>query len=165
MVTETLNPKPHTCVSFYQVKGETPGAVDAVLPALLGKAMGVGQVLLVAPTENRAQRLEESLWEAGSGFLPHGLEGSGHEAAQPVLLAPAREGMDAAGRLPVVLAGAEVSMEGVLASGGAGRVLYVFESSGPVVERARALWKGLKGKEGLELKYWQQEGAGWASKA
>lgn len=151
-------------VSFYQVKGETPGAVDAVLPALLGKAMGAGNVLLVAPTAGRMQRLEESLWEPGVGFLPHGVIGGAHDGLQPVLLAHAGAEVVAGGRLPVVLAGAEGALDGLLAEG-QGRLLYVFESASTSVERARSLWKGLKGKEGLALKYWAQEGAGWVAKA
>jgi DNA polymerase-3 subunit chi len=151
-------------VSFYQVKGETPGAVDAVLPALLGKAMGVGPVLLVAPTENRAQRLEESLWEPGAGFLPHGLAGGAHDGLQPVLLVAAAGDVASGGRLPVVIAGAEGALEGLLAEAPE-RLLYVFESASTSVERARGVWKGLKGREGVELKYWAQEGGRWASKA
>lgn len=151
-------------VSFYQVKGETPGAVDAVLPALLGKAMGVGNVLLVAPTEGRMQRLEESLWEPGSAFLPHGVAGGAHDSLQPVLLVNASGEVVCGGRLPVVVSGAEAVMDSVVAQA-EGRVLYVFESTDSSVQRARALWKGLKAKGGLELKYWAQEGAGWVAKA
>ncbi len=151
-------------VSFYQVKGETPGAVDAVLPALLGKAMRAGQVLLVAPTEGRMQRLEESLWEPGAGFLPHGVVGGAYDSLQPVLLVPASGEMASAGRLPVVVAGGEAALEPLLAEG-PGKLLYIFESAGISVERARGLWKTLKGRGGVDLKYWAQEGAGWVAKA
>ncbi|MCP5404795.1 MAG: DNA polymerase III subunit chi [Pseudomonadaceae bacterium] len=152
-------------VRFYQVKGETPAAVDAVLPRLLDKAMARQPVLVVCGNAARMLRLDESLWNDGDdGFLPHGLAEGPFVEKQPIVLAEAGQVDDALWhvRLPVLLAGAEATLEQAMA---AEMVLYVFESSEAVVARAREVWKGLKGREGVSAEYWAQGEKGWEKKA
>jgi DNA polymerase-3 subunit chi len=154
-------------ISFYQVLGDTPGAVDAVLPRLLDKATAAGaKVLLVCPAAARQLRLDESLWTFdASGFLPHGLAGQPHEDRQPILLTHAEADGIAAraeGRLPLLLAGSESLLAGEGALGAPERTLYVFESAPAVLERARATWKALKSREGITLESWKQTEKGWS---
>lgn len=160
-----------TQVSFYQVTGELPASLDAVLPPLLEKILKSGaQVLLVAPTESRCTRLDETLWTyAEASFLPHAKVADAHPGAHPVLLtwaegAPAAQGQ-AAGRIPVILAGAEGALEMFLSqSVPPEKILYMFTAGQADVARARPLFKGLKEK-GHTLQYWQQTEKGWQNKA
>ena len=46
------------------------------------------------------------------------------------------------------------------------RVLNLFEDGTPAHERARADWKALQARDGVERSYWQQkEGGGWDKRA
>lgn len=149
-----------TVVRFYQVAGEGPGVVDAVLPALLEKALAAGdRVGVVCPTAARVSRLDESLWTYAEGsFLPHGVVGGGDAGVQPVVLGGVEDALE--DRLPVVLAGAEAAVRGALGAGVV-KCLYVFDSSAASVARSRELWKELKGQE---LVYFAQEGGRWVAR-
>lgn len=154
-------------INFYHTTGDTPGAVDAVLPSLLNKAIGSGQrVLLVAPTAARCRRLDEALWSfAESSFLPHALLEDPHPAEQPVLIANAEEDFSAHlhQRIPLLVSGAEAVLPSLLGSQSP-RILYMFTAAAADVERARPLFKQLKG-EGHQLTYHQQTATGWQLKA
>lgn len=154
-------------VGFYHTAGDNPAAVDAVLPALLEKAVGAGnRILLVAPTAARQQRLDEALWSyRDTSFLPHGKPEDGPPEEQPILIVNAEEPVEAyaAGRVPVVVAGAETVLEALLAAA-PGRVLYMFSAASADVERGRGLFKQLKAA-GHELSYFQQTEKGWEKKA
>lgn len=154
-------------VRFYQVKGDTPAAVDAVLPRLLEKAAGGGRRLaVVCGNSARMVRLDESLWGFDAeSFLPHGLAEGTFADMQPVVLGCVGDAgcIEACrNRLPVVLAGAEAAVVPLL-DAGAELVLLVFESSATVLERARALWRDLK-PTGASLEYWEQGDSGWQRK-
>lgn len=163
-------------INFYHAQGETPGAVDALLPPLLEKALSTGlHAAVVCPTPVRAQRLDETLWTyADASFLPHavvhgGAEGGGiaepASETHPVILLPAEDVADPLlhGRLPLVLAGAESVLPAVIAPP-ADKVFYLFSAAQTDVERARALWKDLKA-QGHALTYWQKTEKGWEKKA
>ena len=153
-------------VGFYHTAGDNPAAVDAVLPALLEKAVGGGsRIMLVAPTAARQQRLDEALWSyRDTAFLPHGKPEDGPPEEQPILIVNAEEPVAgfAAGRIPVVLAGAESVLE-VLLAAGQGRVLYMFSAASADVERGRGLFKQLKAA-GHEISYYLQGEKGWEKK-
>lgn len=166
-MSDTLTP-----IHFYQVADATPASVDATLPALLQKAYGAAQnILIIAPTAERAQRLEEGLW-GGLGplgpesFLPHALIGKGNESTQPILIANTEEHPEltehAAQRLPLVLAGAEAPLPALLASNPA-RVFYMFSTAPHDTTRARELYKTYKA-QGYPLKYYAQDNGRWVEK-
>jgi DNA polymerase-3 subunit chi len=154
-------------ISFYHTTGETPAALDGVLPSLLQKAVASGQkVLLVAPTAARCRRLDEALWSfAESSFMPHAMVDDPHPAEQPILLASAEADVTphVGGRIPVIVTGAEGALAPILGSTPS-RVLYMFTAAGADVERARPLFKQLKA-EGHQLAYWQQTASGWQQKS
>jgi len=154
-------------INFYHAQGETPAAVDALLPPLLEKAIQAGaHILLVTPTAARRQRVDEALWTyADAAFLPHATVDDARPEAQPVLLATAEDDMGAHlnGRLPVLLAGAESALEGALQTSPE-KLFYLFSAAPADVERARALWKTLKKQEGHTLTYWQKTDSGWSKK-
>lgn len=158
-------------VSFYQVTGELPAAVDAVLPPLLEKILKSGaQALVVTPTEARCTRLDETLWTyAEASFLPHATTTDATPENHPVLLTYADEAQNpcthAPGRLPLVLAGAEAVLEQLLAQPTPPeKILYLFTASQADVTRARPFYKKLK-EQNHQLQYWQQTEKGWQNKA
>lgn len=152
-------------INFYHTTGDTPAALDSILPPLLEKVLASHQqALVICPTESRTHRLDETLWTfAEASFLPHATCDAKFPEAQPILLthteqpAPAH----AAHRLPVVLAGAEAALDTVM---NAEKILYLFTAAQTDVSRARPLYKSLK-SAGHTLTYWQQTATGWSKKA
>ena len=78
-------------VDFYQLGDAT---VESVIAAIGGKLIAEDQrLLVVASDEALLARLDRMLWDQGpTSFVPHGLAGSGDDAAQPILLS---QGSDA----------------------------------------------------------------------
>lgn len=154
-------------IAFYHTLGDTPAALDSVLPSLLEKALkGGNRVLLITPTPARQQRLDETLWTySDAAFLPHGKPTDPKPEAQPVLIAAPEDDLTQHlnGRIPVLLAGAE-SVLPTLTAASPARMLYMFTASTADVERGRSLFKQLKG-EGHQLSYHQQTATGWEKKA
>ncbi|SDE16750.1 DNA polymerase III subunit chi [Limimaricola pyoseonensis] len=146
---------------FYHL---TEGPAEEVLPQLLVQAGRKGWRVELRGRDARAmERLDLALWRAGppDAFLPHGLAGGAHDAAQPVLLTVA--GGDAPG-LPCVICldGAETAPEEVNA---AERVCILFDGfDESAVQAARGQWKRLTGA-GCSAQYWAQEDGRWVKKA
>ncbi len=150
-----------TDVGFYHCT-RAPALEVAVRLAV--KAFGGGQRLLVLAPPERLEALDRLLWTFDdASFLPHGQAGTADDAEQPVLLAPALG--DAA---PANGARLLMLMETGLPAGfdAFDRVLNLFEDGTPAHERARADWKALQARDGVERSYWQQkEGGGWDKRA
>ena len=70
---------------FYHL---TRAPLEQTLPMLLDKARQAGWRIAVRGVDRaRLEWLDERLWLGPEdGFLPHGLEGGPHDAAQPILL-------------------------------------------------------------------------------
>jgi DNA polymerase III subunit chi len=141
---------------FYHL---TRRPVEETLPALLTRALaGGGRVMLRGTDRARLERLDALLWLGPEeGFLPHGLEGGGHDADQPVLL----------GLSPGRANGADTLMliDGAgLAPGdldGLARLCVLFDGNDPSAkEDARALWRDL-GPAGMAREYWSEESGRW----
>jgi len=143
---------------FYHL---TRSPVEATLAMLLPKALGAGWRIAVRGTDRtRLERLDEVLWQ-GDGFLPHGLSGGPHDAAQPVLLTTEAEAPNGAACLMAV-DGAEVGLEEARAFE---RVCLLFEGADPAaVEAARGQWRRLT-DGGVPAVYWSEESGSWAKKA
>lgn len=154
-------------IAFYHTIGDTPAALDNVLPPLLEKALkGHNKILLITPTPARQQRLDETLWSyAEPAFLPHGKLSDPKPALQPVLIVTAEDDFAShlEGRIPVLLAGAESALPAITATNPT-RILYLFTASASDVERGRTLFKTLKG-QGHAMSYHQQTATGWEKKA
>ena len=143
-------------VDFYQLAG-TPA--EPVIAALAEKVLGGdGRLLIVAEDEAYLARLDRLLWDQGeTSFLPHGLAGSADDARQPVLLST---GADAPNQARNILIADGIWREAALTYD---RAFYLFGSD--TLEGARLAWKLLSGREGLERRYWAQEGGKWMRKA
>lgn len=146
---------------FYHL---TRAPLEATLPMLLGKSLQAGwKVAVRGPDRGRMEWLDQKLWLGPEdAFLPHGLSGGAHDAAQPVLLTVAGE---AAGNDPACLMaidGAGVDPEEVQALE---RVCILFDGTDEeAVQVARGQWKALTGA-GCSAQYWSEESGRWEKKA
>jgi len=147
-------------VYFYHL---TRAPLEAVLPMLLEKSVAAGWRVMVRGTDdNRMKWLDERLWLGrDDGFLPHGLAGGAHDAAQPILLTTSES---AANKPTCILAvdGADVTVDQVT---NMERVSILFDGNDEAaLFRARAQWKSLT-DAGCSAQYWSQESGNWEKKA
>mgnify|MGYP005853871411 CR=1 FL=1 len=147
---------------FYHLTSEP---AEALLPALVGKALEAGLRLALRGADRaRMEALDLALWQ-GEGFLPHGLAGGPHDADQPALLvwdqAPAP---DLPNRPDCLIALDGVPVDPAEAAV-LDRVLVVFDGSDPVqLATARSQWKALTAS-GVAAEYWNRDGGRWTCKA
>ena len=147
-------------VYFYHM---TRSPLEATLPVLLHKSLQAGWKVLVRGRDAaRLDWLDQKLWLGpDEGFLPHGLAGGPHDAAQPVLLST---GSDKPNRADAVISvdGAPLAPEEVQASA---RAMVLFDGADPAaLEVARGQWKALTGA-GCRALYWSEESGHWEKKA
>ena len=145
---------------FYHL---TRGPLENTLPVLLGKAREAGWRIELRRTDaGRMAWLDEKLWLGPEdGFLPHGLVGGLHDAAQPVLLTV---GGGAANDPACLMAvdGAQVKPDEVARLQ---RVCILFDGHDPAaVDNARGQWQALTGA-GCAAQYWSEESGRWQKKA
>lgn len=145
---------------FYHL---TQKPLEVTLPMLLGKALQAGWRVAVRGTDAaRMDWLDQKLWLGPEeGFLPHGLAGGPHDAAQPVLLTVAAEAANDPQCLMAV-DGAEVAPDEV---NRLERVCILFDGNDPAaVDAARGQWRTLTGA-GCSAQYWSEESGRWEKKA
>ncbi|MEM6726935.1 MAG: DNA polymerase III subunit chi [Pseudomonadota bacterium] len=144
---------------FYHL---TESAVDHTCRMLLEKCLQAGWRVAVRGTDlERLKWLDEKLWLGPEdGFLPHGLAGGEHDAAQPVLLTTGD-----APNAPHCL----MSIDGAAIAPDEAQTLerafIIFDGlDGDAVSRARVQWKEMTGA-GVAAQYWAQDGGRWTMKA
>jgi len=146
-------------VDFYQL---TQSTAEQAVVQLAANTLAAGQCLLVVhPDVGLRERLGQALWSAPAAkgaerFLANGLAGGAHDARQPILLSDRVEAANGAKFL--------VLADGQWREGeGFDRVFFVFDGS--TIENARACWRMLGEREGLERNYWKQESGRWVKAA
>jgi DNA polymerase-3 subunit chi len=142
-------------VDFYQLAGSPP---EQVIGSLAEKVLASdGRLLIVAGDDALLARLDRLLWDqAPTGFLPHGLVGGADDARQPILLSTSPDAPNLARNMLIAdgeWRDAALSYD---------RSFYLFDDS--TLEGARLAWKLLAGREGVERRYWAQEGGKWVQK-
>lgn len=142
-------------VDFYQLAGVP---AEEVIASLAEKVLAAeGRLIVVAEDDAFLARLDRMLWDQGpASFLPHGLAGGADDARQPVLLSTST---DAPNRARHMLIADGLWRDAALIYD---RSFYLFD--GANLEAARAAWKALATKEGIERQYWAREGAKWVKK-
>ncbi len=144
---------------FYHL---TESPLEATLPMLIGKARGAGWRVLVRGRDAALlARLDDVLWQRPEdGFLPHGMAGGPHDAAQPVLLG---DDVPSAGFGCVMsVGGADVAADEVNALE---RTCILFDGHDTAaLDLARSQWKALT-EAGCSAQYWAQEEGRWTKKA
>lgn len=144
-----------TEIAFYHL---TRTSLDQALPRLLGRVLGTGgRAFVLCGQEERARALDAALWlVAEPDWLPHGLAGGEHDAAQPVLIGTADIAPGNGARFLVLVDGAASAR-----LAGYDRVLDLFDGAdAAAVAAARARWVAAKAA-GHALAYWQQGAGGW----
>ena len=142
-------------VDFYQLAGTPP---EQVIASLADKLLATGgRMIVVADDEVFLARLNRILWDQGAGsFVPHGLAGGADDARQPVLLTTSPDAPNLARNM---LIADGVWRESALSYD---RSFFLFDNA--TLEGAREAWKSLAAKEGIERRYWAQEGGKWVKK-
>ena len=142
-------------VDFYQLSRDP---AELALPGIAKGTLGAGERLLVVSADaEQLARISEALWtRLPETFLANGIAGGEHDARQPILLAQATEPANGARYLALA--------DGVwrdMAEGfdGAARVFLLFPPDR--IDDARGCWRMLGTREGVERKYWRQEGSRW----
>lgn len=142
-------------VDFYQLS-QTP--VEGALPQLAAKMREAGaKVLVVSADDAQLARISDALWAVKTDFLAHAPVGGPYDARQPILLADSLTGANGATFLALA--------DGVWREGSEAfeRVFLLFD--GETIEGARATWRSLDGREGMERHYWRQLAPGKWEKA
>ena len=134
-------------VDFYHLSSSP---LERVLPSICEKLLAGGERLVVVADEELLRRLDEQLWTYGrDSFLPHGRQ---RPEAQPILLSTEPEAAN--GARNIALADGLWREEAV----GFQRAFYFFDGSS--LDGARNAWRALRGKEGVESRYWKQDERG-----
>lgn len=139
-------------VDFYQLSRDP---VEVVLPAIAGRVLGLGaRLLVVAQDAAMLTRISDGLWAGPpESFLAHGRAGQGNDAYQPILLSNAVAAGN--GARHIALADGLWRDEALDFE----RAFYFFDTE--TIEGARASWKALSRREGVEPRFWRQEGRKW----
>jgi DNA polymerase-3 subunit chi len=142
-------------VDFYQLAA-TPA--ETVIASIADKLLAQdGRLLIVAADENYLARLDRLLWDQGAGsFLPHALAGGPDDARQPILLSTSPDAPNLARNMLIA------DGEWRDAALDYDRSFYLFDQE--TLDGARLAWKLLSGREGVERRYWAQEGGRWVNK-
>ena len=138
-------------VDFYQLS-QTP--VEGTLPQLAAKMLEAGaRVLVVSADLAQLTRISDALWGVRTGFLAHAPAGGPDDARQPILLADTLEPHNGATYLALA--------DGQWRDGAEAfeRVFLLFDGS--TIDDARATWRSLDGRDGIERNYWRQDGGKW----
>lgn len=143
-------------VDFYHL---TRQPLERVLPRIAERVLAQGgRLLVVAADDGRRATLDQMLWSyAPESFMPHAQAGGAFDADQPVLISAELAAPN--GARNVVLADGSWREEAL----GFERVFHFFDEER--ITDARAAWKGLADREGVERRYWKQTETGWEQAA
>jgi DNA polymerase-3 subunit chi len=138
-------------VDFYHL---TRLPLERVLPQIADKVLaGGGRLLVVSAEAEQRAKLDQVLWSyAVESFLPHGQAGGEEDARQPVLIVEAPEAANGARNIALT--------DGIWRDEALGfdRAFHFFDEER--IAEARAAWKGLAEREGIERHYWKQDESG-----
>lgn len=131
-------------VDFYHL-GRDP--LPQILASIATRVLaGGGRLLVVTGEEEQAAMVDRALWEGPvDTFLAHGREG----ADQPILIAPDCEAANGARHVALI--------DGVWRDEAIGfdRAFHFFDDRS--IDAARSAWRIVKGREGVEPRYWKQD--------
>ncbi len=137
-------------VDFYQLSRDP---AEAALPLIARAAMKAGErMLVVSADEAQLARIGDALWsKLAESFLAHGMAGDKHAERQPILLSTAIEPVNGAQFLAIA--------DGQWREGEFARTFYLFDDA--TLQGARDCWRMLGNRDGVERKFWKQEGGKW----
>jgi DNA polymerase III subunit chi len=137
---------------FYQLSRDP---VEKVLPAIAQRILATGgRLLVVAAERDRLDQIGQSLWtHQPASFLAHGHADGENPAAQPILLSA--EVHAANGARHIALADGQWREEALTFD----RAFYFFDAM--TIDGARQSWRDLSKQEGVEPRFWRQDGRKW----
>lgn len=143
-------------VDFYHL---TRSPLDRVLPRIAQRLHDDGErLLLLSEHADQRRHLDMLLWTyAPDSFLPHAEAGAGDDTLQAVLIAP--EPTDASAARNVAIVDGRWRDEALTFD----RAFHFFGEDH--IAAARAAWKGLADRDGVERRYWRQGDGGWEQAA
>ncbi|GAO53777.1 DNA polymerase III subunit chi [Novosphingobium sp. MD-1] len=142
-------------VDFYQLSRDP---AEGVLPLIARNTLGAGaRLLVVSQDEAQLGRIGEALWtRLPDSFLAHGRAGGAHDSRQPILLSDTVNPANGARFLALA--------DGLWRDAAEGaedfeRVFLLFPPDR--IHSARDCWRMLGQREGVDRRYWRQEGGKW----
>ena len=136
----------------------THDPLEKVVSLIARRALGQKErVLVVAADAGQRAAISRALWESGpESFLAHGdADGPGADR-QPILLSAEPQPRNAASHL--------ILADGIFRDvSGFARVFLLFPPD--LAPQARAAWRAVDGREGVERSYFAQENGRWEKKA
>lgn len=142
-------------VDFYQLSRDP---AEGVLPQIARNTLGAGaRLLVVSQDEAQLGRIGEALWtRLPDSFLAHGRAGGAHDSRQPILLSDTVNPANGARFLALA--------DGLWRDAAEGaedfeRVFLLFPPDR--IHSARDCWRMLGQREGVDRRYWRQEGGKW----
>ena len=128
--------------------------LERVLPRIAERIVADGErLLIVLADDDRRAVLDRLLWAyRADAFLPHAQLGAGDDTLQPILLAP--DVNAANGARNIALADAQWRDDALDFD----RAFHFFDEDR--IREARAAWKALADRDGVERRYWKQNEAG-----
>ncbi len=139
-------------VDFYLLSSDTAPSAIAALATKVRQADK--RLLVVANDLPLLEETSQALWESSpEAFLANGIAGDEHDAMQPILLS---DDVDPANGATFLLIA-----DGLWREPGDHfeRVLFLFDQQ--TIDGARLTWKALQDREGMERKFWKQQGGRW----
>ncbi len=139
-------------VDFYQLSRDP---VEEALPGIARRVLESGARLLVVSDDPvQIERISRGLWAAGpETYLAHDRADAPMAQVQPILLSAACEPLNGA-RMIALADGqwreAALDFE---------RAFYFFDDA--TIDGARASWRTLSKADGVEPRFWKQEGGKW----
>jgi DNA polymerase-3 subunit chi len=138
-------------VDFYQLSRDP---AELALPLIARATLAAGErLLVVSGDEAQLGRIEDALWtRLPDTFLAHGMAGE-HEARQPILLLSETRPANAAKYLALA--------DGIWREPEAAfvRVFFLFDDA--TLQGARDCWRMLGTRDGIERRFWKQDGGKW----
>ena len=138
-------------VDFYHL---TVTTLERALPSIAQRVVAAGGRLVIVSSD-RAQRdaVDRLLWSySPESFLPHGQAGGHDDPTQPILIAADPVPVNQAAN--VVLVDGQWRDEALRFE----RAFHFFDADR--IGEARAAWKSLADRDGVERRYWKQDDAG-----
>ena len=139
-------------VDFYQLSRDL---AEAALPLIARATLNAGErLLVVSGDEAQLGRIGEALWtRLPESFLAHGRAGSADDPRQPILLSAQPEPGNGARYMALA--------DGVWREGAApfARTFLLFGEA--TLQAARDCWRMLGDRDGVERRFWKQDGGKW----
>ena len=137
-------------VDFYQL---TRDPAEKVLPVIAQRILdNKGRLLIISDDAGQLDAISGALWTArADSFLAHAKSGEGDDALQPILLSQHTDAPNGAKFVALADGNWRAVTEDFE------RVFYLFPPE--QTDNARSAWRTLG--DGVERRYWKQDGGKW----